>query len=315
MLGIGAGATLSPRMGAPDIVLTLQDLCSMAPSTLCAHFQTMVKELARTVVEEAGTLLAEQRAMQLVDQILNLWQRVGECNPVAAKAFIAGKWEDAQQRGQPADERTPQIMRALGLNDRQKAEIRNLRRLFLQRIASITAERSTAATPSLAAPPPFGGTSSRALAGHQLAARHAARHVTSSLQEEHTTVVEFETAVTRHVLAPPQVAQLLIQSYPWPPDVLSMATWVAAEEGDADALSGLATEAQARAKLADGGSFGKSGTNGQNPVMINQRCAVVGMRSPFVDSVGQHDGSIASGFPHKQFQTANVKNGLVATVP
>lgn len=243
------GMTLTPKVGGPDVVLNPMDLCNMTQPVLSSHFCSLVKECARTFVEGAGTPEVDERVCQLVDQALSLWQRVGQCNPTAAKQFATCKLDD-KGRGQPADERAPHIVRSLGLTDRQKAELCNLRRLFLQRVNTIAAGRSSAAGQNLGGTVPFGGTSGRTLATHQLAARQASRHVANSLQEEHTTAVEFETMVTRHVLAPAQAAQLLIQSYPWPPDCLALATWVAAEGGEADALAALAAEAQARAATA-----------------------------------------------------------------
>ena len=243
------GMTLTPKLGGQDVVLSPMDLCNMTQPTLSGHFCSLVKECARTFVEGAGTPEVDERVCQLVDQALSLWQRVGQCNPTAAKQFATCKL-DEKGRGQPADERAPHIVRSLGLTDRQKAELCNLRRLFLQRVNTIAAGRSSAAGLNLGSTVPYGGTSGRTLASHQLAARQASRHIASSLQEEHTTAVEFETMVTRHVLAPAQVAQLLIQSYPWPPDCLALATWVAAESGEAEALGALAAEAQVRAASA-----------------------------------------------------------------
>ena len=243
------GLTLTIKPGSPGITLTPAELCSMSQPVLSSHFSSLVKECAKTFVEGAGTAEVDDRVCDLVDQALQLWHRVAQCNPAAAKQFATVKL-DENGRGQPADERAPHIVRSLGLSDIQKGELCNLRRLFVQNVATIATARSSAAGHSLAAHAHFGGTSGRALASHQLLARQASRHVASSLQAEHTTAVEFDVRVTRQVLTPAQAAQLLIQSYPWPPDCLALATWVAAENGDADALGALAAEAQARAATA-----------------------------------------------------------------
>lgn len=247
--------TLTLKAGMPEVALTPADLAAMPAGTLSSHFCTLVKELAKTVVDAAGTSEGEERVRQLIEQALALWSCAGQHNPSAMKQFLTTKLDEGHKGG-PADERTPQIVRVLGLSDLQKKELCNLRRLFVQRMAAIANGRSSMASPVIGAPAVC-GTSGRAMASQQLAARQAARHVTNALHEEHTTALEFENAVTRHVLAPAQVAQLLIQSYPWPPDCLSVATWVAAESGDAEALAALASEAQARNAAAAAAASGK----------------------------------------------------------
>jgi hypothetical protein len=246
----------------------------MSQPALSMHFGALIKECARTLVEGAGNPQSADRLASLVDQALSLWHRVGQCNPTSAKQFAIHSLDESN-RGSPADERAPQIVRSLGLTDRQKTDICSLRKLFLQRVNTIAVSRSAAVsqttlhgtndgtnnTTNTAAGGGggvYGGTSGRSLAMHQLAARQASHHIMNSLQEENITAVEFETTVTKHVLAPAQAAQLLIHSFPWPPDCLSLTTWVAAENGEADALAALAAEAQARAAATAAAVAGSS---------------------------------------------------------
>jgi hypothetical protein len=62
------------------------------------------------------------------------------------------------------------------------------------------------------------------------------------------------------VFTPQQVAQFAINSYPWTPDCLALATWAAAEDGDAEALGVLATEAQTKAAALARGGGGSAGS-------------------------------------------------------
>lgn len=64
------------------------------------------------------------------------------------------------------------------------------------------------------------------------------------------------------VLNSQQVAQFMIQSYPWTPDCLALCTWVAAEDGDAEALSMLAAEAQSKQAAAAAAAQTSSGGSG-----------------------------------------------------
>jgi hypothetical protein len=260
------GMTLTPKLAASPVILTPSELCTMSQPVLSMHFGALVKECARTLVEGAGNPQSADRLSSLVDQALSLWHRVGHCNPTSAKQFATCSLDETN-RGSPADERAPQIVRSLALIDRQKTDICSLRKLFLERVNTIAASRSAAVnqttlssnnSTTTTASTVYGGTSGRSLAMHQLAARQASHYIMNTLQEEHITAVEFETAVTKHVLAPAQAAQLLIHSFPWPPDCLSLTTWVAAESGDADALASLAAEAQARAAATAAAVAGSS---------------------------------------------------------
>jgi hypothetical protein len=60
-----------------------------------------------------------------------------------------------------------------------------------------------------------------------------------------------------------QVAQFMIQAYPWTPDCLALCTWVAAEDGDAEALSMLAAEAQSKQAAAQAAA--QAGSNVAGP--------------------------------------------------
>lgn len=229
---------LSYKRGEPDVVLTTTEMCAMSHASFTNHFLGIVKQLASTVVDGGGTAEADKRVLQLVDQALRLWHRVSQCNPKLATSFATCKLDEGQ-KALPSDERSVAIMRALCLTNRQKSQLCTLRTLFLQRLASIAGTRSNFLQPCLAntATLKEDCTSSRRLAMRQTVINQSAESLTSSLMEECTTMIEFEMSVTRHVLTPHQVAQFLIQSYPWAPDCLSLTNCVASgQDGDGDSL-------------------------------------------------------------------------------
>lgn len=313
------GMTLTPRLHGSPVVLSPAELCSMSQPVLSMHFGALVKECARTLVEGAGNPHSAERLSQLVDQTLSLWHRVAQCNPTAGKQFATCSLDESA-RGSPADERAPQIVRSLALTDRQKTDMCNLRKLFLQRVNTIAASRSAAVSQTTAASAAapgtlYGGISGRSLALHQLAARQASHHIINSLQEEHITAVEFETTVTKHVLAPAQAAQMLIHSFPWPPDCLSLTTWVAAESGEADALAALAAEAQARSALTAAAVAGSSGA-----MMVPAPCAAaVAGRKTAATTVGGAGGSsmqspFVLGNPGPELLMAAAAGGATSSV-
>lgn len=117
-----------------------------------------------------------------------------------------------------------------------------------------------------------------------------------------------------------QVAQFMIQSYPWTPDCLALCTWVAAEDGDAEALSLLAADAQSKQQAAAAAaasaaapgvpqaSSGCSGGSG-NTLSV----APVGVPTPgTVASVGLPGGPGAPMFLPTAFASAGMPVGAPA---
>jgi hypothetical protein len=243
----GEALTLTVREGHP-VQLSARELQDMTPAELAKHYKAYVNELAGILVESenpnAGA--TQERVRRLVEEVCLLCTRTALCNPPGAKHFALTKVDDVP--GQPADARVPQIARALDINAQQRRQLSQLRGLFLQKLARIAAERQDINSQLAGCVP--GGTSNRAMAGRYLTSHDCARRLRESLREEHILVMDFVSTINKHVLNSQQVAQFMIQSYPWTPDCLALCTWVAAEDGDAEALSMLAAEAQSKQAAA-----------------------------------------------------------------
>ncbi|KAK2077622.1 hypothetical protein QBZ16_004468 [Prototheca wickerhamii] len=224
-----------------DLRLTLRDgqslsltscqLRDMTPAELARYYKTYVNELAQSLVEGGAP---GPRVEALVDDVCRLWTRVGLCNPAGVKHFSLTRVEPGAGAAGGPDDRVAAVSRALDLRPDQRASLARLRALFAGKLASIRARRRAV----------------RALAALYLASHEAARSLREALREEHILVLDFESTIFKHVLTNLQVAQLMIHSFPWTPDCLALCTWIAAEAGDADALSSLALEAQRKAAAA-----------------------------------------------------------------
>lgn len=235
--------TLTVREGHP-VQLTAQELGDMTPAELAKFYKAYVNELAGILVESdnPSSHTTQDRVRRLVDEVCLLVTRAALCNPPGSKHFALTKVDDVSN--QPADTRVPQIARALDITQQQRRQLGQLRGLFLQKLALIAAERHEI-NQQLAGSVP-GGTGNRHLASRYLASHDSARRLRESLREEHILVLDFVSTIYKHVFTAQQAAQFMIQSYPWTPDCLALCTWVGAEDGDAEALSMLAAEAQSK---------------------------------------------------------------------
>ncbi|KAI3430540.1 hypothetical protein D9Q98_005133 [Chlorella vulgaris] len=252
--------TLTVRQGQP-LVLGGRELADMTPAELARHYKAYVTELATLLVssDNPAANATQERVRVLVDEVCLLCTRTALCNPPGSKHFALTKVDDVSN--QPADTRIPQISRALDINQHQRRQLGQLRSLFLQKLARVAAERRGINAQLAGAVP--GGTGSRHLACCYLAAHESQRRLRQSLWEEHHLVLDFVSTIYKHVFTSHQVAQFMIQAYPWTPDCLALCTWVAAEDGDAEALSMLAAEAQSKQAAAQAAA--QAGSNVAGP--------------------------------------------------
>ncbi|GAB4820097.1 hypothetical protein N2152v2_007143 [Parachlorella kessleri] len=245
--------TLSVREGEPT-TLTAGEVKGMTPAELAKYYKAYVNELAGCLVETNGQPASPERIKCLVDEVCLLVTRVALCNPAGVKHFTLTKVvEDVSggqqaQQAQHADDRVPQVVRALAISPQQRTQLGQLRRLFLQKLAKIVADRKEVNAQLMGAVP--GGTSHRQMAVRYLAAHDVVRKLRDNMREEHILVLDFVSTIFKHVFAAQQVAQFMIHSFPYTPDCLALSTWVAAEDGDAEALSMLAAEAQGKQQQA-----------------------------------------------------------------
>lgn len=248
------GLTLTARaLGAPT-TLAPDALRALPEADFCRYYRAYVHEMAACVVETGD----KSRLAALVDEVCALCFRVALVNPPAMKSLMVCK-VDSTSNARPADERVPAVLRAMHLTAEQRAELRQLRCIFLQKLAAILAERRAAAGLAAASVPATCG-GLRSMAQQFLAAGGADTRFRASMHDEHMLVLDFSSTCLKHVFTLQQVAQFAINSYPWTPDCLALATWAAAEDGDAEALGVLATEAQTKAAALARGGGGSAGS-------------------------------------------------------
>ncbi|KAL4422839.1 hypothetical protein ABPG75_009036 [Micractinium tetrahymenae] len=310
--------TLTVREGHP-VQLTARELADMTPAELAKYYKAYVNELAGILVESdnPASQATQERVRRLVDEVCLLSTRAALCNPPGSKHFALTKVDDVP--GQPADARVPQIARALDITANQRKQLGQLRSLFLQKLGRIAGDRQEINAQLAGAVP--GGTGNRHLCSRYLAAHDSARRLRESLREEHILVLDFISTIYKHVFTSQQVAQFMIQSYPWTPDCLALCTWVAAEDGDAEALSMLAADAQSKQQqaaaaaaasaAAPGGPQSSSGGSGASGNTL--AAAPLGVPTPaVVASVGLPGAAGAPIFLPTAFAPAGMQAGAPA---
>ena len=257
------------------VALSASQIKSITRSEMSKLYKAYVHELAAVLVEgednskgvvAAGTFTSDTstavveagrgggRMDQLVHELLLLITRFSLCNPSAAKQFSFLKLDDplsatAEKRETEEEEygqneqlalkRLPKVTNALQLTPAQRTAMVQLRRTFSRRLTEIAQAREASLfLLTTAAPPPPSSSliSNRQAARQWLKAQHAVESIRQLMREEHVLTLDLISTVTKKVLSSRQMAHLLIHSFPFTPDFLSVCTWVASEEGDEESL-------------------------------------------------------------------------------
>lgn len=267
------GTTTTSTNIKKGVALSASQIKSITPPEMSTLYRAYVQELAAVLVEEennfkggglaAGTdsTMVEAgkgdggRLDQLVHELLLLITRFSLCNPSAAKhfsflkldgTFLAtaekGEMEEEEEYGrneQLALQLLPKVANAIQLTPAQRTAMVQLRRAFSCRLTEIAQAREGSLSHLITASPPPPSSSlisNRQAARQWLKAQHAAESIRQLMREEHILTLDLISTVTKKVLSSRQMARLLIHSFPFTPDFLSVCTWVASEEGDEESL-------------------------------------------------------------------------------
>lgn len=209
-----------------------------------ARLRCLLGELDSAVSSPSGRAAALAAIERLSAESVSLVFRVLLSNPStmielgARSAGAAGPGESDRLPPAEADPGWLAVGKAMLLSPPQLRALLDLRSRLMAAIAPIR-QRRVAAVTALAS------TLGVRLSGYEhmrqtLSASGAVAELRRSLKEEILVRLSSTNELSMRVLAPVQVARALVAAYPRPPDALAMALWLAADEGEADALRTLA---------------------------------------------------------------------------
>ncbi|KAK9844570.1 hypothetical protein WJX74_004153 [Apatococcus lobatus] len=213
-----AGALTLTVKGGQPIQMTAEQVNTLQPDTLKILWKAYVNQLALSLMElEGGNgATAGARLAQLTQEACDLLLRFAAANPHGFKTLSACHLEDPSH-GVAGDDWDIWlvVMRALVLTPKQKKDILQLRQAYLSSLKLILQQRAI----------------------HRIA-----DSIKASLNEESGVLLKFVSGCCNTVFELVQTARMLVQSYPWLPDIVSISSWVAYELGDFEAIHKLSNQ-------------------------------------------------------------------------
>lgn len=197
----------------------------MSGEELVKHWKSYVKALASLLVKvdsgavEQGLLTEVEK---LMTDALSLCRRVAMVNPLAAKVLVSAQY-DLDKDPEPVKEsHWFEVVKSLSLTQQQREEIQNLSRQFRARMElTVEARKDINAALADSLPDLY---SSRGQAARSLKAHGALAKLQEATRSEHRFHFEYMVTVLDQTLSKVQMAQASVQSYPFFPDPLIMAS-------------------------------------------------------------------------------------------
>ncbi|GMH37077.1 hypothetical protein BSKO_04950 [Bryopsis sp. KO-2023] len=221
------GFTLSGLKGR-EVKLSRADLKKMTADQVMQIWQAYVTEISEALVEVGtGGTGAMERIELLINEICMLCLSFNAVNPVSAGKMHV---RDAKETEAEELKQWKSIVATLELTDEQKLEIIQLRKMLLQKLQRLLAERGKLNLTIQPALP--SSTVGHRIAVEYLKANQTLVRLKEILRAEHRAMLDFVTAFVKEVMKPLQIAKVLVQSYPVKPDLLAIASSIAMERGE-----------------------------------------------------------------------------------
>ncbi|BDA47709.1 hypothetical protein COCOBI_10-5600 [Coccomyxa sp. Obi] len=224
-----------------EIRLKQSDIVKLRREELVGIWKEYVNALSNLL--PSGPVQLSEPAAQAVTRLAleatQLMLCVADSSPAMFKSFAACKLDaDASsEHGEDSLQLWGAVTGFLQLTPKQREELVQMRVVCLASLSNIIDERNSIHAFLTAAMPAAVG--ARQAAAQYLKANEGIEQLKLNLKKEHDLKVDWMTAVFCTVLTPEQVARAIVHSYPWAPDTMAVAAVVAAEGGDAEALTHL----------------------------------------------------------------------------
>ncbi|CAL5221006.1 g3122 [Coccomyxa viridis] len=234
----GLTLTVYPQQ---QVVLTPQDVAELGRKDMVLLWKDYVSTLSGLLPSNQSAALnpaAADTVRRLAHEATALLLCVADSHPGMFKTLAACKLEPlSNEFGEDSVQVWAGITRLLALTPEQRQSLVQLRAVCLSTLGTIMDERNRIHAFLTEAMPAAVG--ARHAAAQYLKAHEGIEQLKINLKKEHDLKVDYMTAVWISVLTAEQVARAMVHAYPWLPDIMAVAAVVAAEEGDAEALSHL----------------------------------------------------------------------------
>lgn len=248
------GLLLTVRPEQP-INLSIEQLRRLSWEEHSGVWRDYVNALAQCLVLANGDANspAMERMTQLVRECLALSAGMAVANPRGTFAFHSLNMDAAAPSNAeeaPGPDYWARIVKELQLAPEVRQDLKLARRAYLTALSFIIKDRQELIS-SLEAAAPNGGNYSST--SHRfLKSLDAADKLHHNMQQQHSCLLQFTMTVALRLADKFQGAILIVQSFPWSPDVLSIVDVVAAEDGELSTEALLAGPSPHEEKHASG---------------------------------------------------------------
>eukprot|EP00884_Botryococcus_braunii_P020818 jgi/Botrbrau1/741/Bobra.0181s0001.1 len=224
--------------GRQQRALTIAEVKALSLQQLVSIWRIYIKHMAQSLHEGGEGGNPDQQgfteAQRLANEACKLQIRVGLCKPALMRDFLACPLEDSAASDIDKSETWLEVARRLDLDKGQRRAICELRSMFLGKLQSLLLDRKGLHSAIADSLPHFINARHIAVQGGK--ADETLERIRESLKMEHMLVLEFMSTFYTTILTRLQLAKCFVQSYPWLPDTLAIATWVAVDAGDLAAI-------------------------------------------------------------------------------
>ncbi|CAL8471833.1 g11375 [Coccomyxa elongata] len=224
-----------------DIRLSRADIVKLQREELVGIWKEYVNALSNLL--PSGLVQLSETAAQAVTRLAleatQLMLCVADSSPAMFKSFAACKLDvdTSSEHGEDSLQLWGAVTGYLQLTPKQREDLMQMRIVCLASLSTMIDERNSIHAFLTGAMPAAVG--ARQTAAQYLKAHEGIEQLKLNLKKEHDLKVDWMTAVFCTVFTPEQVARAIVHSYPWAPDTMAVAAVVAAEGGDAEALTHL----------------------------------------------------------------------------
>ena len=268
-----AAALAALSLDAPGSALTPADIRSLTTDDVVAFHSSHVSQLSALLAEADDARAAptargaaRERIDRLARESIALFFRILLAAPGSIVALgRAGAGAAAAAGVQPApaseaDPLWPVVAAKMHLAPGQRRAMVELFRSLAAEVAPLRARRARAV--AVLSSTLHVRASGFEHAAQTLAAAEAVADVRRAMKEEVLVRLAASHELFTAALEPHQIARAMVHSYPRPPDVLAVTTWVAAGEGDAGAAAALAAAGAVVPGALEGGRAAATVTTG-----------------------------------------------------
>lgn len=229
--------------------MTVRDVKSMSWEQHVVIWKDYVSKLAVLLVNAKGDPDSEAGAevQSTIQEAITMCSCKAMHDPYGLQHFYLARMEEGRRiskQKNPLPEAMAQMManvlKSLRLTEQQKCELMELRQWVLPRVGRLMRERERISKALQACTKDTHkqevAINSKNLSHAHVQAADILTELYGNLKEDQVLMVQMSSAIWRKMMTPFQMANIVVQTYPWVPDTGALLNQLAAQEGQPSAI-------------------------------------------------------------------------------